>query len=98
MKGSVTTNYADSVRQTGLWNMPWASPSIAEATVVRFDNVAQYWIDHDAQYTYPSLTDFPCLALPFSIVWLETRRPRTYQGRPMRDLTFGNGCFVFPER
>lgn len=53
----------------GFWN------DLRSAIIVRVDNVARYYLSDNPQEEWNLLTDFPNVAPPWPVAWLEYRQP-----------------------
>jgi hypothetical protein len=63
----------------------WLADTVRRSSVVKMDNVVQYVFDHFGEkFNGVSASMFPCLKLPFPLMWFESRRPSRF-------LTFESG-------
>jgi hypothetical protein len=57
-------------------HLEWLQEALGRAAVVVVDNVAEYFYAGTDKEEWDGEKDFPCLAPPFPVLWMEYRAPR----------------------
>ena len=66
-------------------NLAWLQEGLRRAVVFRIDNVAEYFFAGTPKEEWDICEDFPCLAPPYPVFWMEYKMPKTIISE-----TFGN--------